>query len=223
MGTRGAVGFILDNKVYATYNHYDSYPDGLGQEMINFCKDLVSDNDTLEIFKCHADNVILVNQQDMATPDLVEKYKQFSSTSVSVQKVEEWYCLLHSLQGVGILEQILIGNVNHMIDSVEFLKDSLFCEYAYLLNLDTEEIMFFEGFNTEPIDPDNDPLGFASFKPEETREIERNTYYPVKYLGSCPIDNIPDSWEDDFYPLVEEVVNIEDDEDYVEDEEKDGS
>ena len=34
----------------------------------------------------------------------------------------------------------------------DFLYDSLFCEYAYILNLDTQELEFYTGFNTIPFE-----------------------------------------------------------------------
>src|SRR6218665_1132070 len=38
MGTRGAVGFKLDQKEVIFYNHYDSYPDALGQDTVNYVR-----------------------------------------------------------------------------------------------------------------------------------------------------------------------------------------
>ena len=37
-----------------------------------------------------------------------------------------------------------------MPDSHEFLLDSLFCEYAYLINLDTLKLEVYRGFNQDP-------------------------------------------------------------------------
>jgi hypothetical protein len=36
MGTRGLLGLISGNVRHATYNHWDSYPVGLGQDLIIF-------------------------------------------------------------------------------------------------------------------------------------------------------------------------------------------
>ena len=33
MGTRGFVGVKVDNTIKGSYNHFDSYPDGLGQDI----------------------------------------------------------------------------------------------------------------------------------------------------------------------------------------------
>jgi hypothetical protein len=34
--------------------------------------------------------------------------------------------------------------------AADFMSDSVFCEYAYILNLDTEELEFYRGRNTDP-------------------------------------------------------------------------
>lgn len=36
MGTRGLVGFIIKGVRKGAYNHYDSYPAGLGNDIIRF-------------------------------------------------------------------------------------------------------------------------------------------------------------------------------------------
>jgi len=36
MGTRGLLGLIIQAQRHAAYNHYDSYPSSLGQEIVAF-------------------------------------------------------------------------------------------------------------------------------------------------------------------------------------------
>ena len=40
MGTRGLLGHIIKGKKRATYNHFDSYPSGLGNDLVAFIKSL---------------------------------------------------------------------------------------------------------------------------------------------------------------------------------------
>ena len=37
-----------------------------------------------------------------------------------------------------------------MVDNHNFIKDSMFCEYAYIINLDEECLEFYVGFQNEP-------------------------------------------------------------------------
>ena len=46
MGTRGIYGFRLNNTDKLTYNHYDSYPSSLGEDIYQFIKVAI----VLEVF-----------------------------------------------------------------------------------------------------------------------------------------------------------------------------
>ena len=61
MGTRGLYGFRKQGVDKITYNHFDSYPDGLGADVINFIKK--HSIDELEKFY---DRIQMV--QELATP-----------------------------------------------------------------------------------------------------------------------------------------------------------
>jgi hypothetical protein len=39
MGTRGTVGFYTQGQPKLTYNHYDSYPDGVGVDVFSWLKE----------------------------------------------------------------------------------------------------------------------------------------------------------------------------------------
>ena len=43
MSTRGAVGLIFNNEEKIGYNHFDSYPEDLGNEILTFLKDKTID------------------------------------------------------------------------------------------------------------------------------------------------------------------------------------
>lgn len=43
MGTRGIMGFVVDGQEKLTYNHYDSYPDGLGLDVLRWLRGLNED------------------------------------------------------------------------------------------------------------------------------------------------------------------------------------
>jgi len=56
--------------------------------------------------------------------------------------------------GQKILEMVAAGKELETIIpeecAVDFMADSVYCEYAYILNLDTEELEFYRGGNTNP-------------------------------------------------------------------------
>ena len=54
MGTRGAYGFKSQNKIKVIYNHFDSYPSGLGEDVVNFIQRV---DHNLEGLKSHVDKM----------------------------------------------------------------------------------------------------------------------------------------------------------------------
>ena len=43
MGTRGAFGFLVDGETKVTYNHWDSYPSGLGQDLVDTLTEILDE------------------------------------------------------------------------------------------------------------------------------------------------------------------------------------
>lgn len=191
MGTRGSYGFRCNDKLFVTYNHWDSDPEGLGEEIVNFCKSVK--NEEWESIKAKVSKLKVVNSDDLASPAVTKFYteKGFCDTRVSTGIKNEYYCLLRKLQGVKYLEEIVAGNVKHLINAENFLADSLFCEYAYIINLDTMSLDLYSGFNRQADKNTNLP-SIAQTKCE-------HGYYPVRYVRSFPLSDIPENWKLDFY------------------------
>ncbi len=59
-----------------------------------------------------------------------------------------WYKLLREAQGK--MDVYLTGELRYMIDGIEFIKDSLFCEWAYIINLDNNTLEVWKGFQQSP-------------------------------------------------------------------------
>ena len=103
---------------------------------------------------------------------------------------ENWYDTLYTFQGCpGALDIVPI-----MLEGSNFICDSLFCEYAYIANLDTNELEFWIGFQRKP-DPDN---RYGTKK--------ENGYYPCKLVRAWSFDD--DIWE---HPedIVAEMVAVQ--------------
>lgn len=182
MGTRGSIGVIYQEEYKATYNHSDSYPSGLGEEAVEFVNKVIKENGW-ERFKKKIQKVVMITEDKKPTPRQVEKYKKFANTSVSSGNLEEWYVLLREVQGVGFLQEIYKGSLNHLLDDGEFIKHSLFCEWAYIINLDTMKLEVYKGFQKSP-DPKN------IFGQEEN-----SGYYPCKKIVSVSLEKeVPSSF-----------------------------
>ncbi len=139
MGTRGAYGFRIDGKDKVTYNHFDSYPDHLGRSLMDYIA-----STPLEMMKEVAAAIILVDPDSKPEPELITKYKIYSDLNVSTRQYDEWYCLLRKTQG----DLFPYNNsLRHMADYQAFLSDSLFCEWAYIINLDNQLFETYRGLN----------------------------------------------------------------------------
>jgi hypothetical protein len=137
MSTRGLWGFKIDGDVKVTYNHFDSYPSGLGADLV---KVLSSSN--LEEMKTMARALTLVESDSRPTPKQKAALVEFTNLGVGEQSDDDWYCVLRETQGD--LEQTLRSK--HMIDSFQFGYDSLFCEWGYVIDFDADEFVVYRGF-----------------------------------------------------------------------------
>ena len=146
MGTRGLYGFRKNGIDKTTYNHFDSYPDWLGRNVIEFCK-----NHSVHEMNNIFDKIIMVDRDNTPTEEQINECIKngCSDFSVSTGQKTDWYCLLRNCQGD---LECLARAENHayMEDNRNFIKDSLFCEYAYIINLDDEVLEFYEGFQKHP-------------------------------------------------------------------------
>lgn len=169
MGTRGCYGFRKDGVDKLAYNHYDSYPSGLGSDVVKFCKE-TSVKEMNAIF----DKIMLVDESGIPTLEQIAECHKYYDGSVSSQTVEDWYCLLRHAQGD---LNVYKNGLRYMIDNHDFIKDSLFCEYAYIINLDTKKLEFYVGFQKTP---------------DETNRYgieDHRGYYPCKLVSSYSLNS----------------------------------
>jgi hypothetical protein len=155
MGTRGISGFFYKKETKISYNHFDSYPSGLGIQILEFIKD-VNELNGWDRLKQRVQKLVMVNDDDKPTPAQIKEYDKLGYSDTGVGgKIEHkldmtWYQLLRQTQGSTWLNELLEGKVKHQIDSAGFIKDSLFCEWGYILNLDKMILEVYKGFNDKP-------------------------------------------------------------------------
>lgn len=190
MSTRGAVGFKFNQKEVIFYNHSDSYPDWLGNKMVEYVRSVTDWNEIrLQVLEFQP-----VQEGDVPTQEQINKSYELGTVNLGVsgQSEDDFYCLTREAQGdLGLQLALGFGETGP-----EFLLDSLFCEYAYIINLDTMELEFYEGFNQDF----NAEGRYASKASREPSYEGATVYAGVKLVGEVPLDNIPDDWMERFYP-----------------------
>lgn len=191
MSTSGLYGIRKNGVDKCTYNHCDSYPNWLGKGIATFCA-----NNSIEDLERFFDNIVLVDENSEPTNEQIDDCKAagYVNLDVSEQSIDDWYCLLRELQGNFEAYQKCIDDDSkvYMTDGINFIRDSVFCEYAYIINLDDKVLEFYIGVQREP--QDGNRYGVEKVQ----------GYYPCKLCLTFPLDEFPD---------VEFVVNMMKDED----------
>lgn len=193
MGTRGVLGFRYQDTDKVMYNHWDSYPSGLGTDVIDIIRTY---ND--EQLAGTASRITLIDENVKPTPDLIERYAEFTDLGVSEQSTDDWYCLLRRAQGK--LAPYIDGRVDHIEDSADFLLNSLFCEWAYILNCDTRELEVYKGFNNNPAAPGR----YAA--------LGEGNYVGVALISTMPFDTVRALSEEGLGAYIRDLEGIDEDE-----------
>ncbi len=140
MGTRGLFGFYYKGKYYVIYNHWDSYPSGLGQEIVDQIKNAIASGN-FEQWKIALETIIVVDDQIPPTEDDIKALEKYTNLSVSMQNTSDWYCLLRNCQGS--LQAVI--DAGYLINSVDKDGVPFFEEYAYIVNYNTDCLDFYIG------------------------------------------------------------------------------
>lgn len=141
MGTRGLLAFAHGGEIKATYNHYDSYPSGLGAEVARYVHRLVRD-EGLERAVEKFDRLVAVEEGGTPSEDQKLALLKYFNPKVSMGSTDEWYALLRETQG----DPQALLDAGFYIDSLEFALDSLFCEWGYVIDLDRKVVEIYKGF-----------------------------------------------------------------------------
>jgi hypothetical protein len=176
MGTRGAFGVRINGIDKIAYNHFDSYPDGLGRAVIMDIRKMSKDG--FNVSKA-AIELQFADENNPPTPEQIKRLKHWTDIGVSNQSTADWYCLTRKLQGE-LYETLKAGLIT---DAASFLHDSLFCEYAYIVNLDTGMLEFYKGFQETA-----HSNGRYSAKPDNSRPD--NKYFGVALEKEIPLSEI---------------------------------
>jgi hypothetical protein len=185
MGTRGLYGFYKDGVDKLTYNHFDSYPSGLGKDVINFIR-----KNSIENMNQIFDRIIMVDGDSTPTKEQQQNCILYYSNCVSTGKPTEWYSLLRNAQGD--LDAFNKGLL-YMIDNKDFIKESLFCEWAYIINLTDNVLEIYKGFQKE-----QQNNRYVSDKDEDG-------YYNCKLIESIPFSTLVCIFDEDVDNYVERI------------------
>jgi hypothetical protein len=191
MGTRNLTCVVKNGEFkVAQYCQWDGYPSGQGETIVEFIQRRLQDSEGLTIF-----NQRVLEVSEITIDELKAKWVECSanpnSDMVSMEvshKFNEKYPQYHRDFGARILDYVFDNpNAKVRLD-VEFAGESLFCEWAYVLDLDNNVLEVYKGFNKEPLKSSERFAQF--FQKKDHRQSEQ--YHPVKLFESIPFSEVND-------------------------------
>jgi hypothetical protein len=184
MGTRNLTMVIHKEETkIAQYGQWDGYPEGNGVKILTFLRNKKRINKLTNKLK----NVRFATAEDGKKIDKFLKSIGCKDGWMNMNQAEKYhkaYPYNSRDVGAGILE--LVANSKDkeivLVDETDFAGDSLFCEWAYVIDLDKRKIEVYAGFNKEPVAEDE---RFAKI----TNDGEE--YYQIKCVKKYDLDNLP--------------------------------
>jgi hypothetical protein len=198
MGTRNLTCVYLDGKPrIAQYCQWDGYPSGQGVSVYKFLKSL-NTPEAVENFKEKVQAL-----REVESDELKAKWVSCGASPTSdlvnmevADRFKKRFPHLHRDCGAKILSMVAEG-----LDEIElawtFAASGLFCEWAYVIDLDTMTLEVYAGFFKEPLNS-----GGRFDDMERTNEA----YTPVQKIKEYPIAELPDD-EDEYIKELDSTNN----------------
>ncbi len=184
MGTRNLEVVILNGEVrVAQYCQWDGYPSGQGLQSLKFFRDKMN----RKVFEEKIQKSSWITTEEFkqlwiecgASPD--SDLVNFDVSNLFKTKNPH----LHRDCGAKIFE--LIQNSENGLklnNNIEFAADSLFCEWAYVIDLDKNTFEVYKGFNKRK-------LGKQQRFYHLQKENENSEYYPIRMKKSYDLNQLP--------------------------------
>lgn len=186
MGTRHLIAVKLNGEYkVAQYGQWDGYPEGQGVAVLEFLRksnlsefkkrllrvrfwDEVKDKEFIDSYNANAPQ--WSNEQDKRTAAQRRWWELFQSRDL----------------GAKILANIANSDDDEILlkNSISFAADSLFCEFAYVIDFDKNTFEVFRGFNKDELDAEE---RFARLSLSK----DTNEYKQVKFIKSFDLNNLP--------------------------------
>ena len=182
MGTRHLIAVVHNKQIkVAQYGQWDGYLEGQGRVVVEFIQ---NDLDIEKFRKAVSECQFLSDKEikETWTECGADPNSELVSMDIADKHTRK-YAALSRDTGAKVLSLIQDKGARALMNSIDFAADSLFCEYAYVLDLDTETLEIYRGFNKSPV-----PAGerFAEVQPHVPEHYKTAgktyEYYPVRLL-----------------------------------------
>lgn len=190
MGTRHLVAVQIDGEYkVAQYGQWDGYPDGQGITVLGFLTAIMADTASLELFKSNLRQTRWATEEEIEAAWVDAGAKPgagFASMDVG-ERLYQKYPQLSRDTGAKVLGIVLaLPAPLALQNNIDFAKDSLFCEWAYVVDFDANTLDVFKGFNKGPAEG-----RFAGPVSEGGEGPGSGGYGPITIAASWPLDHLP--------------------------------
>lgn len=199
MGTRHLIAVQIDGQYkVAQYGQFDGYLTGQGTDVLNFLRDKMD----VDLFKEKLRQCSWITTKEYSDAWVecgAEPNSDFVNMEVSdcFNKTYPW---LHRNTSSDVLK-LIQESVNglKLNNSINFSGDSLFCEWAYVIDFDKNTFEIYKGFNKNEL---------AETDRFYNIEVDNNTYgyKQVVLFKVYSLDNLPTP--DDFV-VLDKILNAD--------------
>ena len=192
MGTRNLTCVYLDGEYkVAQYGQWDGYPEGQGVTCLDFLRNKMHGEDR---FKARVRSMKFASQDYIQGILAAYGVKCGLASIDTANMLKTFFPQFHRDTAANILEMIDTQDMGEYLEnSIEFAADSLFCEWAYVIDLDKRTFEVYEGFNQEPLTEDDRFFFLEEKSYKEHRDEDQ--YHPVKLVKSWSLDELPTAEE----------------------------
>jgi hypothetical protein len=200
MGTRGLTMVVSKGKTrVAQYGQWDHYPSGQGRTALEFLRDVDFKQFAKKLYRCK-----FVKRKKQKEIDFFLEYigsKNGWMTMAQSELFKNQFPYLSRDHGAGILRMIMESEDKEiwLNDQTNFAADSLFCEYAYVIDLDKRTFEIYSGFNKSEVDP-SERFAYLNGKTE-------NDYGVIRHMKTYSLDDLPTV--EDYLEEMEKLVEVE--------------
>ena len=189
MGTRHLTCVVERREMkVAQYGQWDGYLSGQGQTIVDFISKLTKSG--LQKLRQHVRECTWINPKEVERRLKSAGARDGWMTLDQSKKWTKQYPELSRDTGAGILALILKDGPKQLQDEREF-AESLFCEWAYVVDLDNEVLEVYEGFQKTK----HAKGRFASMSRGKDPDGSTSEYFPVKLVKKLPFRNIAKAFE----------------------------
>lgn len=193
MGTRHLIAVQLDGEYkIAQYGQWDGYPDGKGIDVLHFLRNRMDE----EKFKAALRHSSFISDEALAKLWRACGMQDDGLILLAdMDTMKRHHLEFHRDTSAKILDLVQSRpNGMQLENSIGFAADGLFCEWAWVVDLDKRTFEGYRGFGSEPL-TEQDRFYFL-------RDLEENGYSGVRLVAEWSIDELPS--DEDFLAAFKE-------------------